>query len=144
MTHLSSRYGGILVLLAGALGVTAYAPLGWYPVAYLSLAILFNQWLGDTPRQALRHGAYYGLGYFGAGVSWVYVSVHTYGHVTMLPAALVAAALVVYLSLFPALLGYCLRPLAAGSAPFRGWSRLPPAGYFLNGCAAGCSPASPG
>jgi apolipoprotein N-acyltransferase len=114
---LSARYGGIIVLLAGVLGVTAYAPLGWYPVAYLSLAVLFNAWLGDNPRQALRHGALYGLGYFGAGVSWVYVSVHTYGHVTMLPAALVTAALVVYLSLFPALLGYCLKRWLPASAP---------------------------
>jgi apolipoprotein N-acyltransferase len=106
---MSHRYGGIMVLLAGALGVTAFAPLGWYPLAYLSLAVLFNQWLEDTPRQALCHGALYGLGYFGVGVSWVYVSVHTYGHVTLLPAALVTAALVVYLSLYPALLGYCLK-----------------------------------
>ncbi len=115
--RLSARFGGIIVLLAGALGVAAYAPLGWYPVAYLSLAVLFNQWLGDTPRQALRHGAFYGLGYFGAGVSWVYVSVHTYGHVPMLPAALVTAALVVYLSLYPTLLGYCLNRWLPASAP---------------------------
>jgi len=104
----SARYGGLLVLLAGALGVTAFAPLGWYPLTYLSLASLFHRWLGDTPREALYHGALYGLGYFGAGVSWVYVSVHTYGHVAPLPAALVTATLVLYLCLFPALLGYGL------------------------------------
>jgi apolipoprotein N-acyltransferase len=119
VTRLSARYGGIIVLLAGVLGVTAYAPLGWYPVAYLSLAVLFNAWLGDNPRQALRHGALYGLGYFGAGVSWVYVSVHTYGHVTLLPAALVTAALVIYLCLFPALLGYCLKRWLPASAPLQ-------------------------
>ena len=119
MISLSARYGGFIVLLAGALGVTAFAPLGWYPVAYVSLAVLFSQWLEDTPRQALRHGALYGLGYFGAGVSWVYVSVHTYGHVAMLPAALVTAALVVYLALYPALLGYCLKRWLPVSAPLR-------------------------
>jgi apolipoprotein N-acyltransferase len=106
---LSAGYTGILVLLAGALGVAAFAPLGWYPLAYLSLAVLFHAWLGDTPRQALYHGALYGLGYFGAGVSWVYISVHSYGHVAPVPAALVTLALVVYLSLFPALLGYGLK-----------------------------------
>jgi apolipoprotein N-acyltransferase len=116
---LPARYGGIIVLLAGALGVAAFAPLGWYPLAYLSLAILFNQWLDDTPRQALRHGALYGVGYFGTGVSWVYVSVHTYGHVTLLPAALVAAALVLYLALYPALLGYCLKRWLPASAAWR-------------------------
>jgi apolipoprotein N-acyltransferase len=117
VTRLSARYRGIIVLLAGALGVTAFAPLGWYPLAYLSLAVLFHRWLEDTPRLALRHGALYGLGYFGAGVSWVYVSVHTYGHVTPLPAALVTSALVVYLCLFPALLGYGLKRALPDTAP---------------------------
>jgi apolipoprotein N-acyltransferase len=116
VTRLSARYGGIIVLLAGALGVAAFAPLGWYPLAFLSLAILFNQWLSDTPRQALRHGALFGLGYFGAGVSWVFVSVHTYGHVAAPVAALVTAALVIYLSVYPALLGYCLTRFLAASA----------------------------
>jgi len=115
--RLFARYSGITILLAGALCVTAFAPLGWYPVAYLSLAILFKQWLEDTPRQALIHGALYGLGYFGAGVSWVYVSVHTYGHVTPLPAVLVTAALVAYLALYPAVLGYCLKRWLPSSAP---------------------------
>jgi apolipoprotein N-acyltransferase len=119
VTRLSARYSAIVILLAGALGVTAFAPLGWYPLAYLSLAVLFNQWLADTPRRAFRHGALFGLGYFGAGVSWVYVSVHTYGHVTLLPAALVTAALVVYLCVFPALLGYCLRRWLPAADPFR-------------------------
>jgi apolipoprotein N-acyltransferase len=119
VTPLPARYGGIVVLLAGALGVTAFAPLGWYPIASLSLAVLFNQWLEDTPRQALRHGALYGLGYFGAGVSWVYVSVHTYGHVPMLTAALVTAALIFYLLLYPALLGYGLKRWLPAAAPLR-------------------------
>lgn len=103
------------MLLAGALGVAAFAPLGWYPLAFLSLGVLFNQWLSDTPRQALRHGALFGLGYFGAGVSWVFVSVHTYGHVPVPAAALVTAALIAYLSLYPALLGYGLTRWLPGS-----------------------------
>jgi len=115
--RLFARHGGIIALLAGALGVAAFAPLGWYPLAYLSLAVLFHQWLGDAPREALRHGALYGLGYFGAGVSWVYVSVHTYGHVTPLPAALVTSALVLYLCLFPALLGYGLKRALPDTPP---------------------------
>jgi apolipoprotein N-acyltransferase len=113
----SARPGGIIVLLAGAAGVAAFAPLGWYPLSYLSLAVLFERWLEDTPRRALFDGALYGLGYFGAGVSWVYVSVHTYGHVAPLPAALVTAALVVYLCLFPALLGYGLKRVLRDAAP---------------------------
>jgi len=130
VTDLPVRFGGIIVLLAGALGVTAFAPLGWYPLAFLSLAVLFNQWLRDSPRQALRHGALFGLGYFGAGVSWVYVSVHTYGHVPAPTAVLVTVALVVFLSLYPALLGYCLKRCL----PAADWRLLVafPAGWVLS------------
>ena len=116
MTNPLQRFGGLIVLVAGGMAVTAFAPLGWFPLAIFSLAILFNQWLLDSPRQAFWHGALFGLGYFGAGVSWVYVSIHTYGQVPVLPASLVAAALVVVLALYPAILGYVLRRMAPGGS----------------------------
>jgi apolipoprotein N-acyltransferase len=97
------------MLLAGLLGVAAFAPFGWYPLVCVALTVLFNQWLGDSPWQAFRHGGLFGLGFFGAGVSWVYVSIHVYGHVPVAAAALVAAALVAFLSLYPAVLGYFLK-----------------------------------
>ena len=92
-----------LVTLAGVLAVGAFAPFGYYPLAILGLAILFNQWQVDTPRRALRHGALFGLGYFSTGISWVYVSVHVYGQVPMLPSALVAILLVGVLLVLPIL-----------------------------------------
>lgn len=125
------RFGGLLVLLAGVLGVAAFAPFGWYPVAVLSLAVLFNQWLVDSPGRAFLHGALFGVGFFGAGISWVYVSIHYYGHVPPLVAGLLAAALVVFLSLYPALLGYCLRRYTIAS----GWRVLVlafPSGWVLS------------
>jgi len=64
---------------SGALAVAAFAPLGWFPLAFLALVPLFYCWQQDTPGQALRHGLLFGLGFFGAGISWVFVSVH---HVT--------------------------------------------------------------
>ncbi len=116
MTSTDSRISGLAVLFAGALAVTAFAPYGWYPVAILSLAVLFNQWLSDTPRQALLHGALFGLGYFGAGVSWVFVSVYVYGHVPVAAAILVALLFVAVLSLYPALLGYVLKRMTVAPA----------------------------
>ena len=95
-----------LVLVAGITAVGAFAPFGYFPLAILSLAILFNQWLIDSPRQALRHGALFGLGYFSAGVSWVYVSIHVYGQVPAPVSALIAIVFVVVLTTFPAVLGY--------------------------------------
>jgi apolipoprotein N-acyltransferase len=117
--------------LAGALAVTAFAPLGWFPVACLALIPLFYRWQLDTPGQALRHGLLFGLGFFGAGISWVYVSVHEYGHVPVAAAVSVTLALVLFLSLYPALLGYLLKRLL----PRASWSALVlafPAGWALS------------
>jgi apolipoprotein N-acyltransferase len=101
----------VAVTLAGVVAVAAFAPFGWYPLAVIALAVLFSQWSDDTPRRAMLHGALFGAGFFGAGISWVYISVNHYGHVHPLVAGLVTALLVAFLSLYPALLGYLLKRL---------------------------------
>ncbi len=119
-----------LVTAAGVLAVGAFAPFGVYPLAVLSLALLFNQWLADSPRRAFLHGGLFGLGYFSFGVSWVYVSVHDYGHVPAPAAALVAVLFVLVLAVFPALTGYLCRRFA-GAAGWRGLLLVFPAGWLL-------------
>jgi apolipoprotein N-acyltransferase len=108
VNSLTGRYGGLLMLFAGAAGVTAFAPFGIYPVIIGSLLLLFNQWLRDTPHQSFRHGFLFGAGFFGVGVSWVFNSIHVFGHVPVIGALAVTVGLVVTLSLYPAILGYCL------------------------------------
>ena len=108
MSSRSDRYGTLQVLFAGAAAVTAFAPFGWFPVATLSLAILFNQWLRDDRKQAFRHGLLFGAGFFGAGISWVFISIKVYGHVAAPVAIFITLGLIAFLSLYPALLGYFL------------------------------------
>jgi len=125
------RFAGLLMPVAGALAVTAFAPLGWFPLACLALVPLFYRWQQDTPGQALRHGLLFGLGFFGAGISWVFVSVHDYGHVPVAAAVPVTVALVLFLSLYPALLGYLLKRYL----PLASWPVLVlayPAGWALS------------
>jgi apolipoprotein N-acyltransferase len=120
----------VVLLLAGVAGVVAFAPFGWYPLAVLAPAVLFLQWINDTPRQAFRHGLVFGLGLFGFGISWVYVSIHTYGHVLWPVAGLIALLLILVMALYPALLGYALRRLLPGRAPLLLWLAFP-AGWLL-------------
>ena len=108
MSSFPERYSALLVMFAGAAAVTAFAPFGWFPVATLSLAVLFNQWLGDTRKLAFRHGLLFGAGFFAAGISWVFISIKVYGHVVAPVAISITAGLIVFLSLYPALLGYFL------------------------------------
>ncbi len=99
--------GIVAPALAGALAVLGFAPFYAWPVPIVSLAFLFAAWERSvTARQAALSGYAFGLGFFLAGVSWVYVSLHVYGE---MPAVLAAAATFVFcafLSLAPALSGW--------------------------------------
>ena len=73
------RFHALLALPAGACATLALAPFSLWPFALLSPALLWWLLRGQTARQACTRGWLYGLGFFGAGVSWVYVSIHQYG-----------------------------------------------------------------
>ena len=91
---------------AGAAAVAAFAPVQWSPLAPLALAFLFHLWLrADSPRRAALLGYAFGLGHFGAGVSWIYVSLHDFGAMPAPLAAIATALYCAYLALFPALVG---------------------------------------
>lgn len=90
-------------LLAGALSVAAFAPLSWYPLLPVALAVLFQRCLDVPPRVALLHGGFFGLGLFGAGVHWVFVSCYRYGNMGIVAAGLATGLLILYLACFPAL-----------------------------------------
>jgi len=75
-------------LLAGALTVAAFAPLAVFPLSFLTLACLLLIWRrAAAPQAAFWAGFAFGAGLFGAGASWVYVSLHEFG---MMPAPLAA------------------------------------------------------
>jgi len=94
-------------LLAGAVCVPGFAPLGIFPLPVLALAVLFVlMHRAGSPRAAAWLGFAFGLGLFSAGISWIYVALHDYGDMPMVlavPATLLFAA---FLALFPALAGY--------------------------------------
>jgi apolipoprotein N-acyltransferase len=65
-------------------------------------------------RKAGFLGFAFGLGYFGAGVSWIYVSLHDFGGMPALVTVLVTALLCAYLALFAAAAGWLALRLAPG------------------------------
>jgi apolipoprotein N-acyltransferase len=113
MAHLPDWRRLLLLLLAGGSVPLAFAPFGLYPLAVLAPLPLFAFWLKAPPRQAMVAGFVFGLGQFGAGVSWVYVAIHDFGHSAAPVAALLTLLLVALLAVIPALVGY----LAARFAP---------------------------
>ena len=104
----------LLALLGGAVGVLAFAPFYFWPLALVSLWVLFALWQrGTTVWRVFLLGFSWGLGLFAAGVSWIYVSLHVYGN---MPAILAGAATLLfcgYLALYPALAGALHRTLSS-------------------------------
>lgn len=92
-------------LVAGLLTPLAFAPFNLFPLAALAPATLFIAWRGATPARAAWRGFLYGLGMFGVGVSWVYVSLHTFGNMIAPLAALAVLLFTAGLALYPAALG---------------------------------------
>lgn len=118
----------IIALLLGAASVLAYAPLGWFASLWLTLGGLFAL-LGLTANDkrgvfsvslngALIGGAF-GFGLFITGVSWVYVSLSTFGGMPAPVAALATFLFCCVLALFPALAG----ALFVRFSPLGWWQR---------------------
>jgi apolipoprotein N-acyltransferase len=94
-----------LALLAGGLNALAFSPVGAYPLAFVGLVMLFALLGSDKSPRPFLTGWLYGMGLFGVGVSWIYVSLHVYGGMSV-PLTLIATFLFcAFLALFPAWLG---------------------------------------
>ncbi|KEA64419.1 Apolipoprotein N-acyltransferase [Marinobacterium lacunae] len=74
-------------VLAGASATLAFAPFSLPLFAILSPALFWLLLRNQPPANALCRGWLFGLGFFGAGVSWVYISIHTYGNASVALAA---------------------------------------------------------
>jgi len=92
--------------VAGLLLPLAFSPFDLFPLAILSPALLFVLWHETSPGRAAFRGFLFGLGLFGVGVSWVYVSMHHYGNMPAPLAGLAVFLFVAGLSIYPALLGW--------------------------------------
>lgn len=97
---------------AGLLLPFGFAPFHLPGFAILGLALFFAQLKFQPLKQSFLIGFTFGLGFLGLGVSWVYVSIHDYGHLNTLSAALITLGFVFYLSLFPALVAVVYNKLA--------------------------------
>ncbi|HET7729355.1 MAG TPA: apolipoprotein N-acyltransferase [Usitatibacter sp.] len=110
----------LLPLAAGAACVLGFAPFYLWPVPIAALAVLFATWRSSgSALQAALSGFAFGLGYFLAGVSWVYVSLHDFGSMPAVLAAVATFLFCAYLALFPAAAGWIAVRVAGASGPGR-------------------------
>ena len=94
----------LVLAAAGALFPLALAPLFWWPLGMVSVAMLYLQLSRcSSARQAFNHTWWYGLGQFGAGVSWIYVSMHDHGGTPAWLAIPLVGLFAGFLATFPAI-----------------------------------------
>jgi apolipoprotein N-acyltransferase len=121
----------VLALVAGGLLPLSFAPFHYYPLAVIALAVLFSCWHSVTAKQAAKLGFLFGLGFFGVGVSWVYVAIHDFGQASILLATLLTAGFVGFLSLYLAVLGWGMKMLSSGDLTTRDYILLLPVGWLV-------------
>lgn len=123
----------LAALLAGALAPLSFSPVGFWPAGLLSVLALFALLRQGSARQAALAGWCYGLGFFGVGVSWIYVSIDVYGNAGPLLAGLLTLALVMGLALFFSLQAALFRHFLGRRWPVLGFAALWVAFEWLRG-----------
>lgn len=105
--HQLFRYKWLLAFVAGAIGPLAFAPFDYFAAIIVSMLLWFYLIATTTTtKQSAIVSFAYGVGYFGIGISWVYVAIHEIGRSHIAVAALLTLLFVAYLSLFPLIIGW--------------------------------------
>lgn len=107
----------VLAFILGASTALSFAPYSlWiiYPIA-MALAL----WLSGSlsPKASLFHWLSFGFGCFAVGISWVHVSMDTFGGLPLAASVGLMALLALYLALYPALTGLGLAWLTRTNTP---------------------------
>jgi len=108
MFNLNTKFQTFLCLIAGALLPLAFDPFGQFYLAYICPTLLLLMWFDCPEKKAAFRGFLFGLGFFGVGVSWVYISIHEFGNTNAPLAAFITLLLIIILSIFPAMQGFLL------------------------------------
>ena len=111
------KRSALVAFVLGATTVFAFAPFEIFPLPLLTLGLLFGLWRrADSAWASAMLGFAWGLGLFGGGVSWVYVSMHDVGGMAAPLAAMATLAFCALLAAYPAVAGFAFGKLRSGAA----------------------------
>ncbi|MEQ1528476.1 MAG: apolipoprotein N-acyltransferase [Methylococcales bacterium] len=105
MSFTQNRIMDCVAAISGILFCLAFAPFNYAYLSLVALALLFISWYGVSAKRALLRGYLFGLGLFGLGISWVYISVHDFGGGGLIGSGLLTVLVVAFWAIFPALAG---------------------------------------
>ena len=100
----------LIALGSGCVFSLGFEPFGIWPLTIFSVAGLFYVvTMATSSREIFQYCIAYGIGKFGVGVSWIYVSIHEFGNASIPLTLLLVAVFVLGLSLFIWVVGYFTR-----------------------------------
>ncbi|MFC2992708.1 apolipoprotein N-acyltransferase [Halomonas tibetensis] len=114
----SPLLGCLLALAAGVLTTLTASPFELWWLGPVAVGLLYLGIHALTPGQAALRGWCYGLGLFGSGTSWVYVSIHDYGYTGVPLAVFLTALFVASMALFLAVTLWLYRRLCGPRLAF--------------------------
>lgn len=105
----------------GVLLTMSFAPYDYAYAAILALVFVYWLWQRQAPKRALLSGYLFGLGLFGSGIWWVYISIHDFGGSDPYSAVALSALLVAVWAIFPAITAWLINRASRCSGP---WLRI--------------------
>ncbi len=90
----------LLVFVCGLIFPLGFAPFNFWPSTIFSISCLIYLLNFQDSRNSFTLGFVYGLGLWGVGISWLYVSIHYHGGIGSLSSFLITSLFVIILSLF--------------------------------------------
>ena len=103
------------LLVAGALQTLTFSPFNWWWLGPVSVALILLCCLPLASQKLFRAGWLVGLGLFGSGASWVYISISEHGNTSMPLAIILTVIFVAGLALFHGLAFWAWGKLAKDS-----------------------------
>lgn len=103
---LKSIGSSLALCTAGALLALAFSPIKIKCFAFLMPMVLIYFLKNASLKKSIFYSGLFGLGYFGCGISWVFVSIDHFGHLPFSVSLLLTILFVLFFSLYFALQGF--------------------------------------
>ena len=96
----------LLALFCGLLFPLGFAPFDYWPLTILSISLALYLISEKVENNTFLLGFFYGIGQWGFGISWVYVSIHYHGNQGIFSSLFITSAFILFLSLYTGLTFY--------------------------------------
>ncbi|NOQ64137.1 MAG: apolipoprotein N-acyltransferase [Methyloprofundus sp.] len=102
----NTQWGEVIALFSGLLFTLSFAPFDLSLLIFIALVVFRLLLFNISPKRALLRGFLFGLGIFGLGVSWVFVSMVVNTNSSYALPALITLLYCSFWAIFPAIFAY--------------------------------------